>query len=146
MIHRVSLAVEDDDAEYYVIKFAVEETGMPIDLCRVADGEQALFFLEKSHGFEVAPRPDLILLNVNLPKRTGLEVLEQVRNSESLRSIPIVMFTSSSLATERQKALALGAKDFVWKPHTLSALLETLRSVCSRFLSDGVANDAKASH
>ena len=146
MSHRVLLAVEDDDAEYYVMKFAVEQTGIPIDLCRVKDGDEALSFLEKCNGFEVAPRPDLILLNVNLPKISGLEVLERVRNSEVLRSIPVVMFTSSSLATERQKALALGARDFVSKPHTLAGLLDTVRSVCSRFLADGVPKNGTTAH
>jgi CheY-like chemotaxis protein len=71
----------------------------------VADGEEALLFLQKTRGYELAPRPDLILLNLNLPKRDGFEVLSDIRDTDALRSIPVIIFTSSSLTSERQKAL-----------------------------------------
>lgn len=101
--HRVLLSVEDDDAEYHIIKMAVEKCGIPIQVCRVADGEEALLFLQKTRGYELAPRPDLILLNLNL--RDGFEVLTDIRDTDALRSIPVIIFTSSSLTSERQKAL-----------------------------------------
>jgi CheY-like chemotaxis protein len=130
------LSVEDDNAEYHIIKMAVEKCGIPIQVCRVADGEEALLFLQKAAGYELAPRPDLILLNLNLPKRDGFEVLADIRGTESLRSIPVIIFTSSSLTREREKALALGAAGFISKPGTLEGLLETIRSVCSQFLAE----------
>jgi CheY-like chemotaxis protein len=133
--HRVLLSVEDSDAEYYIIKMALSETGIPVDLHRVPDGEQALSFLHKVDGFEIAPRPDLILLNVNLPKRDGFEVLTEIQASDTLRSIPVIVFTSSSLTKEKKKAMALGAQDYISKPGTLAGLIDTLRSVCSRFLA-----------
>ncbi len=131
---RVLLSVEDSDAEYYIIKIAVQEVDFPVQLWRVADGEQALWFLQKTHGYEIAPRPDLILLNLNLPKKDGFEVLAEIRAVEPLRSIPVIIFTSSSLATERKKALTLGAQDYISKPGTLDGLIDALRSVCNRFL------------
>jgi two-component system, chemotaxis family, response regulator Rcp1 len=134
--HRVLLSVEDDDAEYHIIKMAVEKCGIPIQVCRVADGEEALLFLQKTRGYELAPRPDLILLNLNLPKRDGFEVLTDIRDTDALRSIPVIIFTSSSLTSERQKALDLGAADFISKPGTLDGLLETIRSVCFQFLTE----------
>jgi two-component system, chemotaxis family, response regulator Rcp1 len=134
MVHRVLLSVEDNDGEYYLIRMAVREAGIPVEICRVADGEQALHFLHRSNGYEIAPRPDLILLNLNLPRKTGLEVLSDIQANDSLRSIPVVMFTSSTLATERKKALALGAEDFISKPFTLHELVEAVRSVCCRYL------------
>lgn len=133
---RVLLSVEDNDGEYYVIKMAVEESGIPVRVFRVSDGEQAIFFLEKSHGFELAPRPDLVMLNLNLPKKNGFQVLTEIRASELLRSIPVVMFTSSVETRERQHALALGAEDFVSKPQSLRGLIEAVRSVCVRYLAD----------
>jgi CheY-like chemotaxis protein len=136
MVRRVLLSVEDDDSHYYLIKMAVEESGIPIQLCRVADGEEALFFLEKTHGHELAPRPDLILLNVNLPKRNGFEILTEIRAHDSLRSIPVVMFTSNSDASVKKKALALGADDYISKPGTLEKLLAAVTSVCARFLAE----------
>jgi two-component system, chemotaxis family, response regulator Rcp1 len=133
---RVLLSVEDNDVEYYIIRMAVQEVDIPVQLCRVADGEQALWFLQKTHGYEIAPRPDLILLNLNLPKKDGFEVLAEIRAVEPLRSIPIIIFTSSSLATERKKALTLGAQDYISKPGTLDGLINALRSVCYRFLAE----------
>jgi CheY-like chemotaxis protein len=113
---------------------AVEEASVPVRICRVADGEEALRFLQRSNGHEDAPRPDLILLNVNLPKKDGFQVLVEVRATESIRSIPVVMFTSSSRDSERKKALALGAEDFISKPKSLNELIATLTTVCERFL------------
>jgi CheY-like chemotaxis protein len=133
---RVLLSVEDSDAEYYIIKMALKELDTPVQLHRVSDGEQALWFLQRTHGYEIAPRPDLILLNVNLPKRDGFEILADIQASESLRSIPVIIFTSASLATERKKAMALGAEDYISKPGTLDGLIDALKSVCNRFLAE----------
>jgi two-component system, chemotaxis family, response regulator Rcp1 len=130
----VLLSIEDNDADYYLINLAVRETRMAIHLCRVSDGELALRFLHKSHGYEVAPRPDLILLDLNLPKRGGLEVLSDIQASECLRSIPVIVFTSSTLEADREKALALGAEEYILKPQTLEALVEAVSSVCGRLV------------
>jgi CheY-like chemotaxis protein len=132
---RVLLSVEDNDTEYYIIKMALKELDTPVQLHRVVDGDQALWFLQKTHGYEIAPRPDLILLNVNLPKRDGFEILAEIRASEALRCIPVIIFTSASFAAERKKALALGAEDYISKPGTLDGLIGALRSVCDRFLA-----------
>ncbi len=130
----VMLSVEDNDADYYLIKMAVRETGLAIEMCRVSDGEQALAFLRRSPGHELSPRPDLILLDLNLPRKTGLEVLSDIRGSDSLRSIPVVVFTSSSLAIDKKTALALGAHDYRRKPGSLDAMAEAVSSVCSHYL------------
>lgn len=123
MACRVLLSVEDSDGEYYIIKMALQQVDVPVQLCRVVDGEQALWFLKRIHGYEIAPRPDLILLNLNLPKKNGFEVLTEIQAIEPLRSIPVVIFTSASLATERKRALTLGAQDYISKPGTLDDLL-----------------------
>jgi two-component system, chemotaxis family, response regulator Rcp1 len=135
MAHPVLLSVEDNDGEFYLIRMAVREAGIPVELCRVADGEQALHFLQRSNGYEIAPRPDLILLNVNLPRKNGFEVLSDIQASDSLRSIPVIIFTSSTRTTERKKALAAGAEDFISKPTTLDGLVDAVRSVCCRYLA-----------
>jgi two-component system, chemotaxis family, response regulator Rcp1 len=137
MDRRVLLSVEDNDADYYLIQMAVRETGLAIEICRVSDGEQALAFLHRSKGYEISPRPDLILLDLNLPRKNGLEVLFDFRAFDSLRSIPVIMLTSSRVATDRNTALALGAKDYVSKPETLDGLVNLVKSVCSRYLGDG---------
>ena len=135
MGQKVLLSVEDDDAEFHLIKMAIQEMDVPIRLFRVKDGEEAIWFLTKSHGHEISPRPDLILLNLNLPRKNGFDVLTDLQRNQSLRSIPVVMFTSTRTTKERMKALALGADDFISKPNTLNELLETIRTVCARFLA-----------
>jgi CheY-like chemotaxis protein len=135
MAARVLLSIEDDDAEYYVIDLALQELDIPIRVFRVVDGDQAIWFLENTHGQEGAPRPDLILLNLNLPKKNGFEVLTDIRQRESLRSIPVIIFTTSHNESEKKRALALGAEAFISKPGSLTGLIETLRTVCSQFLA-----------
>jgi two-component system response regulator len=137
MGHYVLLSVEDDNTDYYVINMAVRETGLEIEVCRVSDGEQALAFLHRSNGYEVSPRPGLILLDLNLPRKEGFEVLSDIQTSDSLRSIPVVVFTSSSLARDKEKALTLGAQDYIRKTGSLDAMAEAVRSVCSRYLAPG---------
>jgi CheY-like chemotaxis protein len=135
MAERVLLAIEDDDAEYFIITIALKELAIPIRFLRVPDGEQGIGFLENTHGHELAPRPDLILLNLNLPKKNGLEVLAEIRENESLRSIPVIIFTTSNTTAERKRALALGANDFISKPGTITSLIETFRTICTQYLA-----------
>jgi two-component system, chemotaxis family, response regulator Rcp1 len=134
-VAHVLLSIEDNDADYYVISLAVRETRMGIYLCRVSDGESAGRFLRRSHGYNVAPRPDLILLDLNLPKTSGFEVLFNIQASEGLRSIPVIVFTSSTLAADREKALALGADEYISKPQSLDELIKTISSVCGQYLT-----------
>ncbi|MFL6352678.1 MAG: response regulator [Bryobacteraceae bacterium] len=91
-------------------------------------------FCGGAKGTETSPRPDLILLDLNLPRKNGLEVLFGVRASLPLRSIPVIMLTSSRLATGRDLALALGAQDFISKPGTLDGLANVVSSVCGWYL------------
>ena len=135
MAERVLLSIEDDDAEYFVVTVALKELNIPIRFVRVTDGEQGIWFLEKTHGHELAPRPNLILLNLHLPGKDGFEVLAEIRENKSLRSIPVIIFTTSSSTAERKRALSLGATDFISKPGTITALIETLRTVCTQFLA-----------
>ena len=122
------LYVEDSDADHYIVDLATKELDFPVRLCRVRDGEEGIWFLEKTHGYENAPTPDLVLLDLNLPKRDGFEVLAVVRASDALRSIPVIMFTTSRAEYEKKKALALGANDYISKPGTITEVIETLRT------------------
>ncbi len=132
MATRVVLSVEDDDAAFQLLKSAFQETQRDVDLLRVHDGDEALRFLQRSGSYKHAPRPDMVLLNLNLPKKSGVEVLTEIVASESLRSIPVTVFTSSSLHAEKAKSYALGAQDFVTKPTTFTALVDVVKSVCAR--------------
>jgi CheY-like chemotaxis protein len=144
MDERVLLSVEDSDPDFYVIQLALKEAGIAIQVCRVEDGEQALLFLERSGKFAGAPKPHIVLLNVNMPRKNGLEVLEYIKSNDSFRSIPVIMFTTSADARERKRALALGAEEFITKDSNFDALVEDLSRVCARFLKGAHGRSAEA--
>ncbi|MBV8898056.1 MAG: response regulator [Acidobacteriaceae bacterium] len=129
----VLLYVEDEDASAFLLETAIKEAQINLQLRRVSDGEQALAYLEHSKGYEEAPDPDLILLDLNLPRKDGLEVLAAMQQAgDRLRNIPVVVFTSSSLARDRKRSMALGARDFITKPDTFDALVDIVKSACAR--------------
>ena len=128
---RVLLYVEDEDAAVFLFEIALKEAEIDVDLYRVSDGEEALAFLSHSPRYEKAPRPNLILLDLNLPRKDGLEVLAEMFRSESLRQIPVIVFTSSSLAMDRKRSLALGARHYITKPSTFDGFLDAVRTACS---------------
>ncbi|MDQ2945786.1 MAG: response regulator [Acidobacteriota bacterium] len=131
MSERTLLYVEDEDAAVFLLETALKEAGIVLRLCRVSDGEQALSFLQKLGSYQNAPTPDLVLLDLNLPKINGLEVLAEVRANQTLNSIPVIVFTSSSLASDRRKSLALGAQEYITKPSSLDSFLEAVKNACS---------------
>lgn len=128
---RVLLYVEDEDAAVFLFETTLQDLGSDIQFHRVADGEQAISFLTKAEGYRDAPTPGLILLDLNLPKLSGLQVLARIQSDEQLRSIPVVIFSSSSLPADRRRALALGATEYIVKPASLDSFVEVVKSTCS---------------
>jgi two-component system, chemotaxis family, response regulator Rcp1 len=131
MTEQVLLCVEDEDAAVFLLETALREAQIQVRLHRVSNGEEALAFLNKTASYSHAPRPDLILLDLNLPRKSGLEVLSDMQGSESLRSVAVVVFTSSSLASDKRKCFALGAKDFITKPSSFDGFVEAIKTACS---------------
>ena len=133
MGQRAVLYVEDDDASFLLVQLTIQDAGLPIELYRASDGEKALAFLQKTEPhYQQVPRPDLILLDLNTPKKNGFEVLREIKASVSLRSIPIIVFSSSTLAADKKTSLALGADDFVTKPSSLDLFIEAIKSTLQR--------------
>ena len=129
----VLLSVEDEEATLFLLETAVQDMPVQVALHHVSDGHQALCFLKKLPPYEQAPTPDLVLLDLNLPKLSGLKVLAELAGAERLRSIPIVVFTASSLVSDKQEALALGALDYIVKPPSLDSFFEAVHNACARF-------------
>ena len=125
---RLFLSIEDDNAAFFLLKMVLKETDPSIQLLRASDGPQALSLLQKSGTQEDARYPDLILLDLNLPKRNGFEVLQDLKNAPSTRSIPVIVFTTSRNADDRDKSLALGAQEYVTKPPSLERFIEVVRA------------------
>ncbi len=127
----VILYIEDDDAAVFLLQTALTEASIEVEMFRVCNGEEALAWLSKSGMFANTPRPHLILLDLNLPRKSGLEVLAEIHNDAGLRSIPVVIFSSSSLEVERRRSFELGARDYIRKPPTLAAFVNAVRSACA---------------
>jgi CheY-like chemotaxis protein len=126
----VILYVEDDDATAYMFQKALDHSGTAAQLFRVDDGDKALAFLFRQGVFHDAPTPNLVVLDINLPKKNGFEVLEVIRRSEGMKNVPVVMFSSSSQAQDRDRALALGAREFFRKTGEWESFVATSKSIC----------------
>ena len=131
MADRILLYVEDEDAAVFLFETTLRDLDYNVKFHRVADGEAAIAFLKKTGTYTQAPTPDLILLDLNLPKVSGMQVLAAVQADEGLRSIPVVIFTSSSLSSDRRRSLALGARHYITKPSSLDGFIEAVKDTCS---------------
>jgi DNA-binding response OmpR family regulator len=136
MDQRVLLYVEDEDAAVFLLETALKEAAIDVKLYRVADGEEALSFLRKSGHYHAMPRPDLVLLDLNLPRKNGFEVLSEMKGCEELRSLSVVVFTSSSLPVDKRKSLALGAQEYITKPASFDGFVAAIKNACLH-LSNG---------
>jgi len=114
----VILYVEDEANDILLLTLALEREGYPGLLASVVDGVEAIEYLAGVGRFvdrQTHPFPDLVLLDLNLPKKSGFEVLEWARGRSELASLPIVIFTSSQAEIDRNKAFKLGATDYIIK-------------------------------
>jgi len=123
------LMVEDDAGDVQLTREALKDSKLIIDLHVVDDGEKALKFLRHQPPFAQTPRPDLILLDLNLPKVDGREVLQIVKTDASLRPIPIVVVTTSDADADIERSYGLGANCYVTKPIGLDQFVKVVRSI-----------------
>ena len=110
------LLVEDDDAHAELIQDTLEENHVTNGIDRVSDGEQALAYLRQEGAYATRPCPDLILLDLRLPKLDGHEVLEVLKNHETLRKIPVVVLTTSAAEADKVRAYHNHANSYLIKP------------------------------
>lgn len=135
-IHPVEiLLVEDNPADVELTQEALAEHKIRNTLHVVDDGDKALAFLRREAGYEEVPRPDLILLDLNLPRRDGREVLEEVKNDPALKAIPVVVLTTSRAEEDILRSYQLHANCYVTKPVQLSEFLAVVRQIDSFWLS-----------
>jgi len=110
------LVVEDNPNDVAIIKRAMRKSEVTCELYFARDGAEALDFLYQQGDFEDAPRPDLILLDLNLPKIKGLEVLAKIKAEEHLRRLPVIVLTISEREEDMVKAYDSGAASYMTKP------------------------------
>jgi CheY-like chemotaxis protein len=123
------LLVDDDPGDVLMIEEALESIGAPRNVHVVNDGEEAVAFLRRTGAFEDAPRPDVILLDLNMPRMDGRQVLAEIKNDPELRSIPIVVLTTSQAPSDILSSYSLHANAYVTKPMNLDGLTEVVRRI-----------------
>lgn len=123
------LLVEDNEGDVRLTREALKEGRIRNRLSVVQDGEQALAFLRREGAHADAPRPDLILLDLNLPRLDGREVLAAIKNDPALKSIPVVVLTSSRTEQDLLRAYDLHANCFITKPVEFEQFIEVVRSI-----------------
>ena len=126
------LLVEDDPGDVLLIREAFEDNKVHNRLHVVPDGVEALTFLRQEGEHADAPRPDLVLLDLNLPKKHGHEVLAEIKGDPGLCSIPVVVFSTSRYHEDIDRSYRLQANAYVAKPRDLEDFLSTVRS-CEAF-------------
>ena len=123
------LLVEDSPGDVRLTREAFHDVNPDIRLHDAADGAQAMAFLQHEGVYADAPRPDLILLDLNLPKKDGREVLAEIKRNESLKLIPTVILTTSQAEAEVVKCFELQANSYLLKPVDLTAFEVLMKSV-----------------
>jgi CheY-like chemotaxis protein len=126
------LHVEDDPNDVLLIERALRKAGVTAQVQVVSDGEQAVNYLAAQSNYaerERFPVPVLVLLDLKLPRRSGLEVLEWIRTNPGLKRLPVVMLTSSKQPIDINRAYDLGVNAYLAKPVSFDMLVETLKTL-----------------
>ena len=133
--HRASITIlmADDDADdRLMMKEALEENRLANDLRFVEDGEELMDYLLRRGAFvsaEKSPRPGLILLDLNMPRKDGREALQEIKNHPDLKSIPVIVLTTSKAEEDVYRTYNLGVNSFVAKPVTFDSLVTIVRDL-----------------
>jgi CheY-like chemotaxis protein len=127
------LHVEDNLAEVKLVEQAFEEACIEKELYVVRDGEEAIKYLSKEGPFAKAARPDLVLLDLNLPKKNGFEVLYAIKSDPHLKTIPIYIFTGSESKDDIAKAYQLHVNGYIKKPNGFAEYVSFLKTLCEFF-------------
>ena len=123
------LMVEDNPGDIRLTVEALQEGKVRNNLHTVEDGVEALAFLRREGRYAGVPRPDLVLLDLNLPKKTGPEVLAEIKSDPDLRRIPVVILTVSQAEQDIVKSYNLHANCYITKPVDLDRFLEVVQSI-----------------
>ncbi len=129
------LLVEDNPGDADLAREALEGGKLNNQLFVVGDGEAAINFLKKADRYTGVPRPDLILLDLNLPRKDGREVLAEIKADEDLKRIPVVVLTTSQSEEDVLKSYNLHANCYITKPIDLGQFIKVVRSIENFWLS-----------
>lgn len=123
------LLVEDNPADIRLTQEALRDAPVPVQLNIATDGVEALDFLRRRGKFQNAPRPGLILLDLNLPRKNGPEVLSEIKTDPDLKRIPVLVMTTSKDPSDVEKAYSLNANCYITKPIKLDDFMQVVDSI-----------------
>jgi two-component system, response regulator len=130
------LLADDDEEDRLMTKEALQESRLGNDLRQVVDGQDLMDYLNRRGRYagEQAPKPGLILLDLNMPKKDGREALREIKADEELRKIPVVVLTTSGAEEDILRTYELGVSSFIRKPVTFDGLLEAMKVLTTYWL------------
>ena len=127
----IILMAEDDSDDQLLVRDALMEAGFGIDLRFVGNGVELMDYLRQKNQFagSKAPRPGLIILDLNMPKKDGREALREIKADAELKSIPVLVLTTSTADPDIARAYELGANSFISKPAAFNLLVNIMKSI-----------------
>lgn len=135
------LLVEDSPSDVRLIREALKETSLQVQITTARDGVEAMEYLHRSE-LGLVNRPDIILLDLNLPRKNGREVLAEVKSSPSLKQIPVLIMTSSKADEDIRQAYSLNANCYIAKPANLQDYVDVVRSIEAFWFNTATLPDA----
>ena len=123
------LVVEDNEPEHLILKEAFKEAEVTHEMYMVKDGIEALDFLRGAGDFSNAPKPDLILLDLNMPRKNGLEVLADIKDNSKWAHIPVLVFSNSEFSGDICRCYNLGANAYLSKPVDFQGFVDLARII-----------------
>ena len=125
----VVLLVEDEPADVHLTRMAFKKSRLLVKMCDVGDGVEALAFLRQQAPYQNAPRPDIILLDLNMPRMDGKTLLQHLKQDDDLKQIPAIVLTTSEAESDIVDTYNLGCAGFVTKPVDLVQFLQAIQNV-----------------
>ena len=124
----VILLAEDNDNDFELTKLGFQRAKFAVELHRVANGEECMAFLRKEERYARVPTPDLILLDINMPRMDGIEVLQEINKDERLKQLVVVVMTSSTADEDVLRSYQLRCNSYLVKPVTFAAFAKMIQS------------------
>lgn len=123
------LLLEDEPADAYLVKMALKENKILANLHHGIDGREGMDFLQKKGKYADAPRPDIIFLDLNMPRMNGYEFLTEVKTNRLLSDIPVVVLTTSDVERDVVRSYELGAASFITKPVDMARFIAAIHQI-----------------
>ena len=128
------LLVEDNAADILLLQEVLKDTDFNINLHVVNNGEDAMSFLHRIEPFTDAVRPDLVLLDLNLPRKNGFAVLEEIKQDSTLREIPVIILSTSQAQEDVSRSYQLHANCYICKPSDLGRFMSVIKNITKYWL------------